>query len=57
MLKKHRKICSNQRAYKKREKESMTPSKIKARGESQSKECLEKPKNIPHLHISIKLHD
>jgi hypothetical protein len=26
----------------------MTPSKIKARGESQRKECLEKHKNIPH---------
>jgi hypothetical protein len=29
-------------------KESMAPSKIKAREESQSKECLEKQKNIPH---------
>jgi hypothetical protein len=30
------------KSIEKREKESMTPSKIKARGESQSKECLEK---------------
>jgi hypothetical protein len=35
-------MCSNQGAEKKREKESMTPSKIKARRESQSKECLER---------------
>jgi hypothetical protein len=39
MLKKHRK---------KREKESMTPSKIKARRESQSKEYLKTNKNSPH---------
>jgi hypothetical protein len=37
MLKKHRKNVLR----------SMTPSKIKARGESQSKECLEKTQNIP----------
>jgi hypothetical protein len=42
-------ICSNQRAQKKEKKsETRTPSKIKARGESKSKECLEKHKNIPH---------
>jgi hypothetical protein len=50
MLKKHRKkyMLQSKSIEKRKEKESMTPSKIKARGESQSKECLEKHKNIPH---------
>jgi hypothetical protein len=59
MLKKHRKKNMLQsKSIGKKEKESMTPSKIKARGESQRKECLEKQKKYStHLHISIKLHD
>jgi hypothetical protein len=49
MLKKHRKKNMLQsKSIGKKEKESMTPSKIKARGESQRKECLEKQKNVPH---------
>jgi hypothetical protein len=40
MLKKHRKNVLQSKSIEKREKESMIPSKIKARGESQSKECL-----------------
>jgi hypothetical protein len=48
MIKKHRKKCAPIKEHRKKEKESMTPSKIKARGESQCKECLEKQKNIPH---------
>jgi hypothetical protein len=52
MLKKHRKKCAPIKEL------SMTPSKIRARGESQSKECLGKTqKYATHLHISIKLHD
>jgi hypothetical protein len=45
MLKEHRKNCAPIKEHK---KESMSPSKINAREESQSKECLEKQKNIPH---------
>jgi hypothetical protein len=39
MLKKHREKCAPIKEHRKKER-SMTPSKIKARGESQSKECL-----------------
>jgi hypothetical protein len=47
MLKKHRKKCDPIKEH--RKKGNMTPLQIKARGESQSKECLEKQtKNIPH---------
>jgi hypothetical protein len=47
MLKKHRKNVLQSKSIE--TKWNMTPSKIKARGESQSKECLEKTnKNIPH---------
>jgi hypothetical protein len=43
MLKKNRKHCAPIKEHKKkREEKSMTTSKIKASGESQSKECLEK---------------
>jgi hypothetical protein len=48
MLKKHRKKYAQIKEHRKKEKESITPSKLKERGESQSKECLEKQKNIPH---------
>jgi hypothetical protein len=50
MLKKHRKnIYALIKAHRKKRKTKHDPSpKIKARGESQSKECLEKHKNIPH---------
>jgi hypothetical protein len=52
MLKKHnKKDVLQSKSIEKRERErkkAWPPSKIKARGESQSKECLEKHKNIPH---------
>jgi hypothetical protein len=48
MLKKHRKKVLQSKSIEKREKESMTPSKIKARGESQRKECLAKTTKIFH---------
>jgi hypothetical protein len=41
MLKKHTKKCAPIKEHRKRVKHD-PPSKIKARGESQSKECLEK---------------
>jgi hypothetical protein len=57
MLEKHRKNDPIKEHRKKRVKHDPS-SKIKARGESQSKECLEKTqKYSTHLHISIKLHD
>jgi hypothetical protein len=59
MLKKHRKnVLQSKSIEKKRKRKHDPPPKIKARGESQSKECLEKTqKYSTHLHISIKLHD
>jgi hypothetical protein len=48
MLKKHRKNMLRSKSIEKKEKKkAWPPSKIKARGESQSKECLEIHKNIP----------
>jgi hypothetical protein len=50
MLKKHRKKCAPIKDHRKKERKRKhdPPSKIKARGESQSKECLEKTKKIFH---------
>jgi hypothetical protein len=58
MFKKHRKKCAPIKWHRKKEKKACPPSKIKARGESQSEDYLEKQKIYSrHLHISIKLHD
>jgi hypothetical protein len=51
MLKKHRKKCAPIKEHRKKSK-AWPPSKIKARGESQSKECLEKHKNITRTRTS-----
>jgi hypothetical protein len=48
MLKKHRKNMLQSKSIGKKVKQDPPPSKIKARGESQSKEYLGKHKNIPH---------
>jgi hypothetical protein len=48
MLKKHRKKCALIKEHRKKSKAWPPASKIKARGESQSKEYLEKHKNVPH---------
>jgi hypothetical protein len=49
MLKKHRrKMVLQSKSIKKRESKHNPPPKEKARGESQSKECLEKETNIFH---------
>jgi hypothetical protein len=51
MLKKHRKNVLQLKSIEKNS-EAWSSSKINARGESQSKECLEKNKNIPRTCIS-----
>jgi hypothetical protein len=52
ILKKHRKNMLWSKSKEKKRKERMTPCKIKARGNSQSKECLENTKlfhTLAHL--------